>query len=68
MGVGLALREQQEQWRRMRMAAIRRLTKALVNRGAQRVILFGSLARENAAVGPDSDVDLVVVMPGVETE
>lgn len=30
------------------------------------MFLFGSLAAENDGVGPDSDVDLVVVMPGVE--
>ena len=34
--------------------------------GADRVILFGSLASQSRATGPDSDVDLVVVMPGVE--
>ncbi len=47
------------------MAAVRQLTDALVRRGARKVILFGSLAG-GAPVGPDSDVDLVVVMPGVE--
>ena len=49
------------------MVAARQLTTALVRRGALHVILFGSLAGEPAEVGPDSDVDVVVVMPGVET-
>lgn len=49
------------------MAAVRRLIDALARRGARKVNLFGSLA-DGAPVGPDSDVDLMVVMPGVEQE
>jgi len=33
---------------------------------ARRIILFGSLAAGDGSVGPNSDVDLVVIMPGVE--
>jgi predicted nucleotidyltransferase len=56
----------QAEWREERMAEVRRLTAALLRRGAQHVILFGSLAAREDAVGRDSDVDLVVVMRGVE--
>ena len=56
----------QTQWREERMVEVRRLTAALVRRGAQHIILFGSLAAGGDSVGSDSDVDLVVIMPGVE--
>ncbi len=59
------LRVQQEQWAHARLAAVRELAAALVRRGAQSIILFGSLAA-GETVGPDSDVDLVVVLPGIE--
>jgi predicted nucleotidyltransferase len=43
-------------------AAIRRMARVIVERFAPRqVILFGSYARGEA--GPDSDVDILVVMP-----
>ncbi len=42
------------------------LARRLGMLGAERVILFGSLALKSRETGPDSDVDLVVVMPGVE--
>lgn len=45
--------------------AARALARALAERGAELVILFGSLVDRGRAA-PDSDVDLVVVMPGVE--
>jgi predicted nucleotidyltransferase len=48
------------------LAAAQDLARALVARGACQVLVFGSLAVEGAWVGPNSDVDLVVVMPGVE--
>jgi predicted nucleotidyltransferase len=54
------------EWIETRMAAARRLAAELARRGAQRVILYGSLAADPERVGPDSDVDIVVVMPGVE--
>ena len=57
---------QQTQWKGDRMVATRGLTEALVRRGAQHIILFGSLAAGEGSVGSDSDVDLVVVMPGIE--
>lgn len=44
------------------------LASALRARGAQQTILFGSLAHGPQAVGPISDVDLLVVMPGVGEE
>ncbi|MCL6595702.1 MAG: nucleotidyltransferase domain-containing protein [Firmicutes bacterium] len=50
------------------LAAARVLAAALRRRGATRTLLFGSLARGPDAVGPTSDVDLVVVMPGVGGE
>jgi len=56
----------QTQWKEDRMAAVRRLTAALVRRGAQHIILFGSLTAGEDSVGSDSDVDLVVIMPGME--
>jgi predicted nucleotidyltransferase len=49
-----------------RLAAARALAKALRRDGAHAVYLFGSVARLDAWVGPESDVDLAVVMPGVE--
>lgn len=49
------------------MEAVRRLTETLVRLGAQHVLLFGSLATLDNDVGPDSDVDLVVIMPGIES-
>ena len=63
---GLPWRLRQANWREERMVAVRRLAAALARLGAQRIILFGSLAMGEDSVGPDSDVDLVVVMPGVE--
>jgi predicted nucleotidyltransferase len=50
------------------LAAARMLAAALRDRGATRTLLFGSLAQGTDTVGPTSDVDLVVVMPGVEGE
>lgn len=50
------------------IAAARGVARALAERGAQQVLLFGSLARRGALVGVDSDVDLVVVMPGAGNE
>lgn len=50
------------------LAATQALAAQLKARGASLVILFGSLARGANAIGPLSDVDLVVVMPGVEGE
>lgn len=45
-------------------AQIRRLVRAIVRRfDPEQIILFGSYARGDA--GPDSDVDLLVVMPVV---
>ncbi|HEY8449017.1 MAG TPA: nucleotidyltransferase domain-containing protein [Bacillota bacterium] len=49
------------------IAAARRLAQALAQRGAERVILFGSLLDAERAA-PDADVDMVVVMPGLENE
>ncbi len=54
------------QRREERLAAARALAAALSARGAARVILFGSLAVPAAFIGENSDVDLAVVMPGVE--
>jgi len=50
------------------LRAARALAAALRSRGARDLILFGSLARGPDAVGPTSDVDLAVVMPGVGAE
>jgi len=44
------------------------LARRLSERGAVKVILFGSLANSKRQPGVDSDVDLVVVMPGVEQQ
>ena len=42
--------------------AVRQIVSTIVRRfHPERIILFGSHARDNA--GPDSDVDLLVVMP-----
>lgn len=53
--------------REAKLEAARRLARVLAERGALRVILFGSLC-DPARAGVDSDIDLVVVMPGVEHE
>lgn len=45
------------------LAAAQALARALARRGAERVVLFGSLADPGAWIGPNSDVDLVVVIP-----
>ncbi len=44
------------------------LARRLGELGAEKVILFGSLADSSRRVGPDSDVDMVVIMPGVENQ
>lgn len=50
------------------LAAARSLAVALRDRGVHEVILFGSLAQGPHAVGPTSDVDMAVIMPGVDGE
>lgn len=50
------------------LGAARSLAVALRDRGAHEVILFGSLAQGPHAVGPSSDVDMAIVMPGVDGE
>lgn len=55
-----------ETYRKQMLQDTRRLARALEERGARLVVLFGSLARNGADIG--SDIDLVVVMPGVEGE
>jgi predicted nucleotidyltransferase len=45
------------------LSAARELARTLARRGAERVVLFGSLADPAAWIGPNSDVDLAVVMP-----
>lgn len=52
--------------REERLAAARSLATALGTRGATRVLLFGSLAAPGTWIGENSDVDLAVVMPGVD--
>lgn len=42
------------------------LVRSLRARGATGLVLFGSLAQGPSAVGPLSDVDLAVVIPGIE--
>lgn len=48
------------------LAAAQELACALRRRGATEVRLFGSLAAGPGGVGPVSDVDMAVAMPGVE--
>lgn len=47
------------------VVAARALAAALAREGAELVMLFGSLLEAERAA-PDADVDMVVVMPGVE--
>lgn len=49
------------------LEAARGLAKELVRHGAEFVVLFGSLVDRDRAA-PDADVDMVVVMPGVERQ
>lgn len=62
----MGTRVRSEAHRKRMLQDTRRLARALKERGARLVVLFGSLAHNGADVG--SDVDLVVVMPGVEGE
>lgn len=62
MGV---IRQANEKRQSEMLAATRELAAAFARRGAELVVLFGSLTDAGRAA-VDSDVDLVVVMPGVE--
>lgn len=55
-----------ETHRKRMLQDTRKLARALEEAGARLVVLFGSLARNGADIG--SDIDLLVVMPGVEKE
>lgn len=59
-----AIRAQQVEADRQCWREALRLTSLWRDRGAERVILFGSAARHRAS--PGSDLDLAVVMPGVD--
>lgn len=66
MAAGTDLQARSAARRQARLAAARALAAALAARGAAHVLLFGSLATPGAFIGENSDVDLVVVLPGVE--